>query len=394
MNAKSSHRTPTLRHHRATNQGYVVIEGRHLYLGRYDDPKTQHAYHRLLAEWTANGYRLSVDPEQITITELVSAYWSHARSYYVKLDGTPTGEADAVKAALRPLMQVYGETRAADFGPRALKAVRQRMVELGWSRSGVNAQISRVKRCFRWAVENEMVAPSIYHGLTAVAGLRQGRTEAYETKPVRPVPEAHVAAVAPYVSRQVRAMIALQLLTAARGGEIVMLRAIDLDISGAVWLARLQDHKTAYRGKERILYLGPKAQEIVKEFLISRPVDAYLFSPSEADLERRAIQHAARRTPLTYGNGPGMRRAKNAQRKPGDHYTTASYRRAIERGCRKANVPVWSPHRLRHNAATIIRREHGLEAAQLILGHARADVTQLYAEVNHLKAMEVAEKMG
>lgn len=78
----------------------------------------------------------------------------------------------------------------------------------------------------------------------------------------------------------------------------------------------------------------------------------------------------------------------------GECYTSDSYRRAIERACVKAKVPVWTPHRLRHNAATIVRREYGLEAAQLILGHARADVTQLYAEVNHLKALEVAGNIG
>ena len=39
----------------------------------------------------------------------------------------------------------------------------------------------------------------------------------------------------------------------------------------------------------------------------------------------------------------------------------------------------WSPNRLRHAAATEIRREVGLEEAQIILGHSRADVTQIYA---------------
>ena len=59
-----------------------------------------------------------------------------------------------------------------------------------------------------------------------------------------------------------------------------------------------------------------------------------------------------------------------------------------------AGIPLWTPGQLRHNAATIVRREFGLEAAQLLLGHAKADVTQLYAEVNELKAIEIAEKIG
>ena len=36
----------------------------------------------------------------------------------------------------------------------------------------------------------------------------------------------------------------------------------------------------------------------------------------------------------------------------------------------------WHPNQLRHSYATKVRREHGLEAAQVLLGHSRADVTQ------------------
>ena len=45
-------------------------------------------------------------------------------------------------------------------------------------------------------------------------------------------------------------------------------------------------------------------------------------------------------------------------------------------------------------AATEIRRRFGLEAAQVILGHSKADVTQIYAERNPGKAIEVALQVG
>jgi len=44
--------------------------------------------------------------------------------------------------------------------------------------------------------------------------------------------------------------------------------------------------------------------------------------------------------------------------------------------------------------ATKVRKAHGLEAAQVLLGHARADVTQVYAERNEELAREVAGKIG
>ena len=54
----------------------------------------------------------------------------------------------------------------------------------------------------------------------------------------------------------------------------------------------------------------------------------------------------------------------------------------------------WHPYQLRHSFATLVRREHGLEAAQVLLGHARADVTQVYAERNEELAAAVAAKIG
>ena len=82
-----------------------------------------------------------------------------------------------------------------------------------------------------------------------------------------------------------------------------------------------------------------------------------------------------------------------------------TYRRAIHRAVDLANrkrkeegvddlLPKWSPNRLRHSAATEIRRRFGLEAAQVTLGHAQADVTQVYAERDLKLAVEVMRKIG
>ena len=54
----------------------------------------------------------------------------------------------------------------------------------------------------------------------------------------------------------------------------------------------------------------------------------------------------------------------------------------------------WSPNRLRHSAGTEIRKRYGLEAAQVILGHASADVTQVYAERDLQKAVEIMREVG
>jgi site-specific recombinase XerC len=59
-----------------------------------------------------------------------------------------------------------------------------------------------------------------------------------------------------------------------------------------------------------------------------------------------------------------------------------------------AGVEKWSPNRLRHSAATAIRKRFGLEAAQVTLGHAAADVTQVYAERDLERAAVVMAQVG
>ena len=114
-------------------------------------------------------------------------------------------------------------------------------------------------------------------------------------------------------------------------------------------------------------------------------------------------------TPLRHGNRPGSRNTKGRTRPPAERYTKDSYNRAIARAIQKANkekrknakdgedivlIESWSPNRLRHSAATRIRREFGLEAAQVSLGHSKADITQVYAERDAELARTVAAKIG
>jgi integrase len=93
-------------------------------------------------------------------------------------------------------------------------------------------------------------------------------------------------------------------------------------------------------------------------------------------------------------------RAQEKKRKPdpkreaGTVYSTDSYRRAIHRACAVAGIGTWSPNRLRHARATEVRKKFGLEAAQVVLGHASADITQVYAERDRELARRVALETG
>lgn len=241
----------------------------------------------------------------------------------------------------------------------------------------------------------ELVASDVYSRLQAVGGLRRGRSDARETEPVRPVPEDHIEAVRSLVSRQVRAIIDLQLHTAARPGEILGMRAIDIDTGGQVWRYTPQTHKTQHHGHSRVIHIGPKGQRVLMQFMGDRSCDAPLFSPREAVAESRAERRRNRKTPESCGNVPGTNRAINPKRQPSDRYDVNAYRQAVQRACTVAGIPLWTPHRLRHNAATRLRAEAGIDVAQTLLGHRIGSViTELYAEANVSKAVEVVLRIG
>jgi integrase len=404
--ATSSVRIPSYRRHKSTGQAVVTIDGRDFYLGRYGSPPSRVEYNRLIAEWTAGGAVASRQSSDGTVAELMAAFHRWAKTYH-----TPR-ELEAYATAMRPLKKLYARSRVADFGPRALKAVRQLLIEADLARTTINQRVNRIRHLFKWGVENEYVPSSVLHGLQAVAGLRFGKTQARETDPVRPVPEAFVDAIIPYVSPPVAAMIELQRITGMRSGEATAMRGADISMSTKVWTYTPEAHKTAWRGHQRTIYLGPRAQEIIKPFLRA-DTEAYLFSPADAVQHVRLYRQAQRKTPLSCGNRAGTNRKRKPRKQAGLRYDPQGYHRAIKYGIERANkarladaeangldpsnvalVPHWHPHQLRHNAATALRREHGIEVARIILGHRSAAITEVYAEVDHARAIEIMAKIG
>lgn len=397
-----AYRDPAYRKHKQSGQAIVTLPDgfggrRDFMLGKYGSKESRIEYRRRLAEWEAAGRRLpskEVLGDRV-VNEIVLAYVEHVERTYRK-DGKPTETLDNVKDAMRPLVRLYGDTLGKDFGPRALKTVQQQMVTDGLCRNTINRRVGRIKTLFRWAESEELVPPSTRHALETVSGLARGRSDARETEPVRPVAAATVEATLPHLRPAVADMVRVQQLTGMRSGELVIMRTIDLDTSGAVWLYRPGsdrahgEHKTAHHGHQRVVAIGPKAQAILRHYLRA-DLYAPLFQPGEVVLSMREQQRAARKSKVQPSQ---MDRKKHkTKRKPGDRYTVGTYRQAVERGCLKAGVS-WFPHQLRHSRATEIRRTFGLDAARATLGHRSPAITETYAELDEQKAVEVAAKLG
>jgi integrase len=358
-------------------------------------------------------------------------YWKHVGTYYVK-DGAPTSEQDTIKQALRFVKRLYGEKSAKDFGPLALKAVRQAMVEhpvtrkvkkrdpqtgevcrdpetggplfeekllrQGLARRFINKQVGRIKRLFAWAVEEELLPVEVYQALRCVKGLKKGKGQAREKPRVKQVPDAHVEAVLAHVPGVVSTMIQVQRLCGCRPEEVLEIRPLDIDMTGPVWEYRPHRYKTEHHNdddspdRERIIFIGPQAQALLKPYLPLNVTD-FLFSPRRSE-ERRNAERRAKRQVKLWPSHAARKRSDKPRRSPRDRYDVASYRRAIRRACLKAGIPVWFPNQLRHLRGTEIRKRYGLEASQAVLGHSELGVTQVYAENDREAARTVMAEIG
>ena len=442
-------KTPAYRQRKGHDQALVTLTDAvtkrrsDFWLGPHGSPASRELYHRVIAQWEAAGRKLStlagtdVSPRTEAgpkVKEIVHQYWAWAKGYY------RPKHMQALHGALRLLRKYYGELPASDFGPKKLRLLRDEMIRgdeadrpprKPWSRKYINSQIQRIRHVFKWAAGHELAPASVHQALSTLEPLKRGRCNAREGGKVLPVPDALLNSVRPHLCRPIRALVELQLLTAARPGELLGLRPLDIEVDERtqVWTFRPDQHKNTFREHDRVIYFGPRAQEIVRPFMLDRPTTAFCFSPLDADQERRDKLHAVRSTPLSCGNRPGTNRRDTPRRKPGDRYLTPAYHRAIEYACDRAFLPptplarergetratwrkrltpkqreelrAWQrdhrfhPHQLRHNAATYLRREYGLEAAQLTLGHASAQITDaVYAERDHAKVIEIMRKIG
>jgi integrase len=389
-----NNRPPTYRLHKARNCAVVTINGRNHYLGAYGSAESHEKYARLIAEWRLHSNRLlpTTGPKRFSSTpsvnELILSYFRHARSYYVK-DGRATSEQDNIRQALRFVRQLYGASPAVEFGPLALANVRQAMVAAGRSRKLINKDVNRVRGMFGWAVEHEMMPVEVHQALRRVKGLRKGRSAARETAPVEPVPEASIRAILPHLSPHVAAMVQLQHLSGARPQEVVQIRPCEVDASGEVWLYQPRGHKMEHFDRRKVIMLGPQAQAVLRPWL-DRDAGSYCFVPAETSAwhYRRLRREASAEVQVEADE------TRVPKLRPGLKYTRHSYRVAVQRACKRAEIPAWSPRQLRHTRATMIRKAYGLEAAKAVLGHADTKITEIYAERDLELAMRIMREIG
>ena len=107
----------------------------------------------------------------LTVDQVLLAFWEHVERHYRNTDGSFTTEVQEIRRSLVPLRLLYGHTSEADFGPRALAAVRQNTIGRGWCRTLINRRMERINRAFEWAASQELVPVTVYQALRTLTGL-------------------------------------------------------------------------------------------------------------------------------------------------------------------------------------------------------------------------------
>jgi integrase len=391
------------------------------YLGPYGSEESQARYRQIMAEHWARPEEAPREPAgaALTVAELILAYFAHCEGYYVK-NGKPTNQVTIIRQSLKVLHSLYASLPAGEFSPLHLKACRAELMRQPSHKTGqtlcrseVNRRTRLIVQAFQWGVSENLVPSSVHHGLTSVKGLARGRCLAPDPRPIGPVPEAIVEQTTLHLTPTLAAMVRLQLATAMRPGEIVAMRACDLNMAGPIWEYRPAEFKTEHHeGASRVIMLGPKAQEIIRPFL-GLDISGYLFSPRQSEAERRSEQRAQRKTPLWPSHirhQEARKRGRPGRKAAGERWHPDAYRKAIAQACDAAFPPGkdllpeelaawrkahrWHPNQLRHSAATAIRRQYGAEAAQAVLGHAELSTTEIYAERDLEAARQIMREIG
>lgn len=317
-----------------------------------------------------------------TVASLCQLYIERCKTYYRKKDGTPTGETENVKYALKPLLKHYGILSVADFGPLRLEELRGRLIASGLSRGVINQRVNVIRRMYKWAVSRQIVSAMTHHALMSVEALEKYRSDAYEPEDIKPAAEKDVFALLPFGTKTLAAMIQVQYHTAMRSGELIIMRPGDIDRSEEIWKYIPGGHKREHAGQARVISIGPKAQEVLAPFLLRDP-EAYCFSPADSCRQSQIACHDTTK----------IRSGLN------DRYSTHTYANAIKQMFKKAKeagveIPNWHPHQLRHTAATNVRKKCGRDAARATLGHKTSRITDTYAEIDEQLSVDAAKKIG
>jgi integrase len=337
----------------------IQTKSHRMVIGRYGTESSLQRYRAFLAQLQGERSTVIIAGRFALVREIRDAYLDHAEHHYMRSYGL-SSEYEAMTYALAAL-DPFLDMPSAQFGPRCLVAIRTKLASEGYVRATVNHTLSRIKKVFRWACENELCPTDLYHRLTCVKGLVEGQGGCKESVKVQPAALESINGVLPYVGATVGAMMTVQYKAGMRPGEVCQMQREYIDTSGDTWLYKPPHHKNHHRGVILVKALTPSLHSILLPYMGNSP---FMFQP-------------------------GRKR---------DRYHTETYRRAVTYGFRKAAsrgvaLESFTPNQLRHSIATHVAQQLGDRAAQVWCGHEQPNTTAIYVQTQTAELISIADKL-
>lgn len=353
-----------------------------------------------------------------TIDQLVTRFFTVKKPLFLP---KTFAEYETAGAAL---VSFAGDKPVSWFGFRAFAQLREFICEpidgAKLTLRTVNAKIDHVKKIFKYGAElgigidNNQLAV-----LLAFEHVKPSERKCNAALQIMPVPQDLFGRILPFLSDEIASMARLQLEIGCRAADVCNARydevvrqpdqdtrcqklGITTENSKGCWWFFPTKYKGSTNGKENYYYvLGPDSQALLKPFFDDpeRLGDEFIFNPARAVAAQNRAKRAVRKTKVQPSQ-QNRRKANPQGSKPGEHYDTGSYDRALKRAqdravkqgaieqseidqlFRSANGEARfrqrryvTSHQFRKTKLNDTAKKHGIEVAAIMGNHSDSKVT-------------------
>ncbi len=345
----------------SSGQARCKINGHVYYLGEFGALAAQKNYVALIERWEANGRR-PLEPartvEDRTVRDLFTDWQAQldAAGRYRKA-GRETSARQRIRHDADEFLQRFGDLPTNRYAATHLLLHRDELeTREALTRTGINRKVATIREGLRWGYERGRIGRDAWLATRELRPLSRAVAGHRDFKHAKRAPTAQeIEAVAVAAGPVVGRMLRVHYLLGCRPGELVSMRWCDLDrtLVQGCWTYRVPDEiaKTAHHGKVTAYAVPPKAQALLAQNPCTSP-SALVF----ADLVSR---------------GPSKRNNINTAR-------TVAYRERLQHACRKAGIPPFGGHEVRHGAVTAACAKFGAFAAATFANHSKVSTTETY----------------
>lgn len=342
--------------------------------------------------------------EEMSLGELGSKYTAWAQRNHTK------NEAKNKRLFVEHVLNHVGDIYWSEFGTAQYMQLQEALIAEGRTRRRINVICSGVRTWLKWCYLQNLIGRQLHHDFKDVPHVRRDQGGVKESRKIKGIHWDKVQPVLDYMSPVVAAMVTVQFWSGMRPGEVCAMRFGELKFDDPdAWMYLPEAHKNSWRDHDLIKGIGRIGQQAMSPFLDRcEDDDDYVFRPIYA-MEWRAYlaEEASSREDRACKVFPSEVKAREHRKQTRRAiwqdtlcpcYGANSYGQAVTYAFEKAerqnvSLEVWSPGRLRHGIATMLRQAGRMQDAKTLLGHKHISTTEIYAPQTMVEIANVVKDL-